>query len=214
MSAPTLASEDVARLGGCLAAAGVAVFPTDTVYGLGCDPRSEAAAERLYRLKGRRSDRPAAVMFFSLQRALDTLPELAARERAALQALLPGPVTLLLPNRERRFVVACGPDPDTLGLRVPGLSSALAALGELEGPLLQSSANRSGEPDARRLDDVPRALRDGVDLVLDAGELPGVASTVVNLRDYERAGRWRVLRAGAQPIAAVRQALGDQSAGG
>jgi L-threonylcarbamoyladenylate synthase len=63
--------------------------------------------------------------------------------------------------------------------------------------VLQSSANLSGGPDARRLQDVPRAIRDGADLVLDGGELAGVASTVLDLRDCETGGRWSVLRAGA-----------------
>ncbi len=207
MSVAALVGADAARLGRCLEQGGVAVFPTDTVYGVGCDPVSEPAARRLYELKGRPAQRPAAVLFFAAQAALAALPELSQRERAAVGALLPGPVTLLLPNRARRFPVACGPDPDTLGLRVPALRPALAALGQLQLPLLQSSANRSGEADARRLSDVPRALLDAVDLALDAGELPGVASTVIDLRDYQTSGRWSLLRAGALSAAAVADAL-------
>jgi L-threonylcarbamoyladenylate synthase len=213
MSAATLGAEDAARLERCLAGAGVAVFPTDTVYGLGCDPDSETAARRLYELKGRPAERPAAVLFFDLEAALAALPELEDRERAALRALLPGPVTLLLPNRRRRFGVACGPDPDTLGLRVPRLGSALASLRALERPLLQSSANSSGEPDARRLEDVPRPLLDGAELILDGGELPGVASTVLDLREYQRRGAWSVVRAGAQPLDALERLLGSHPAG-
>lgn len=207
MSVAALVGADAERLGRCLEQDGVAVFPTDTVYGVGCDPASEPAARRMYELKGRPAQRPAAVLFFAAQAALAALPELSPRERAAAGALLPGPVTLLLPNRARRFPVACGPDPDTLGLRVPALGPALAALGQLQLPLLQSSANRSGEADARRLCDVPRALLDAVDLALDAGELPGVASTVIDLRDYQTSGRWSLVRAGALPAAAVADAL-------
>jgi L-threonylcarbamoyladenylate synthase len=191
-----LGEADGSRLGACLASGGVALFPTDTVYGLGCDPHRRSAVERLYALKGRASDRPAAVMFFAPSEALDALPELGARERAAIEALLPGPVALLLPNRGRRFPLACGPDPDTLGLRVPLLAGSLSALQAVPGPVLQSSANLSGGNDASRLAEVPARLRDGADLVLDGGELPGTASTVVDLRDYERSGDWRVLRRG------------------
>ena len=69
----------------------------------------------------------------------------------------------------------------------------------LEGapPVLQTSANVAGGPDARRLEDVPRALRDGADLVLDGGELPGTPSTVLDLRGYERSGAWTIVRHGA-----------------
>jgi L-threonylcarbamoyladenylate synthase len=195
------------RLCECLESGGVAVFPTDTVYGLGCDPRHTAAVERLYAMKGRAADRPVALMFFAPAAALSALPELGRRERAAIGALLPGPVTLLLPNRERRFPLACGPDPDTLGLRVPLLAESLAALSAVGGAVLQSSANFSHGADARRLDEVPARLRQMADLVLDGGELPGVASTVIDLRDYERGGAWRVLRPGPMAADSVAAAL-------
>ncbi len=79
--------------------------------------------------------------------------------------------------------------------------------------MLQSSANLSGQPEARRLTDVARALRDGADMELDAGELPGVASTVVDLRDYERVGAWSVLRAGAVSGGVVAEVLGGLAGG-
>ena len=195
-----LTDGDAARLTAALRAGGVVVFPSDTVYGLGCDPDSEDAVRRLYELKGRPADRPAAVMFFDCARALEALPGLRAAERAAVKALLPGPVTLVLPNRERRFALAAGPGvgaSDSLGLRVPRLTQALAALGRVPGAIMQSSANLSGAADARRLMDVPDEIREGADLTLDGGELPGVASTVVDLREYEQSGSWSVLREGA-----------------
>jgi L-threonylcarbamoyladenylate synthase len=205
-----LTDADVDALRKCLARGGVAVFAVDTVYGLGCDPDSEPAVRRLYELKGRPPARPAAVMFFALAPALDALPELRSRERAALRALLPGPLTLLLPNPARRYPLACGPDPDaaqTLGLRVPSLPPHLAALAALDRLLLQSSANLSGGPEARSLADVPAAIRAGADLVLDGGELPGLASTVLDLRDYERTGRWRIVREGPVGRAELERAL-------
>lgn len=171
----------------CVASGGVAVFPTDTVYGLCCDPESEAAVARLYALKGRAPGKPAAIMFFAVSLALAALPELEPRTRAAVETMLPGPFTLLLPNPGGRYPLAGG---DALGLRVP--VSALA----LDRPVLQSSANHAGGADARCLDDVPAAIRQGADLVLDGGELPGVPSTVLDLRDYERSGSRRVVRGG------------------
>ena len=104
--AGALTAADAKRLEECLASGGVAIFPADTVYGLACDPLQREAVERLYALKGRPPERPAAVMFFALQAALDALPELGERERAAMRALLPGPLTLLLPNREHRYPLA------------------------------------------------------------------------------------------------------------
>ena len=191
----------------CLAGGGVALFPADTVYGLACDPERADAVDRLYALKGRPSERPAAVMFFSVGRALLALPELEEREVAALRALLPGPVTLLVPNRGKRFPLACGPDIATLGLRVPFLDGALSALGGVTRAALQSSANASGDREARRLRDVPARLREGADLVLDGGELPGVASTVVDLRRWATSGQWSIVRHGALDPDALASAL-------
>jgi len=209
-SASELDGADVRRLAECLAGGGVALFPTDTVYGVGCDPEDEDAVGRLYELKGRSLARPSAVMFFDRDRALTALPELGDAEREAVEALLPGPVALLLPNRAHRFPLACAPGgagSDALGLRVPALSAGLAALRAVPGAVMQSSANISGGADARRLADVPKSLLEGVDLVLDGGELSGTPSTVVDLRDYERLGVWRVVRQGALPISALERLL-------
>ena len=175
-----------------IAAGGVVVFPADTVYGLACDPSDERAVARLYALKGRAPDKPAAVMFFELGQAL--LPELSARTRGLMERLLPGAVTLLVPSD--RFPLAGGAG--TLGIRVPDIPR----LGTI--PVLQSSANAAGGPDARRLEDVPEAIRRGADLVIDGGELPGTPSTVVDLRSYERGGELLVVRPGAVPEPVIR----------
>ena len=202
-----LDAQDAARLQDCMTAGGLAVLPTDTVYGICCDPDDRAAARRLYELKGRPAARSCAVMFFSLGPALEALGELPSAERAALQALLPGPVTVLIANRCHRFTAACRSDPATLGLRVPRLQDTLAALSAVGVPVMQSSANISGEPDARTLEEVPAGLREHVDLVLDGGELPGTPSTVVDLRDFDLQRRWHVLREGALSREAVDRTL-------
>jgi tRNA threonylcarbamoyl adenosine modification protein (Sua5/YciO/YrdC/YwlC family) len=183
---------------------GVAVFPADTVYGLACDVHNRVAVERLYALKRRRMDKPSAVMFFDLELALAALPELGERTRSALERLLPGAVTVLLPNPERRFPLACGDDGWVLGLRVP----VVEQLQGVKWPVLQSSANVAGGPEAVRLADVPAEIRRRVDLVLDGGELPGTASTVVDLRRYEDDPEsWQIVRHGAAPVEEVRAAL-------
>jgi L-threonylcarbamoyladenylate synthase len=202
-----LSSADALRLGECVSGGGVAVFPSDTVYGICCDPNSVEAVARVYELKGRPATRAAAVMFFSLALALESLAELGAAERRALAALLPGPVTLLLGNPAARFAPACAADPATLGVRVPLLPEPLAALASVAVAVMQTSANISGGPDARTLAEVPRRLRDGADLLLDGGELPGAPSTVVDLRGYAEGGSWQVLREGALSRAAVERAL-------
>jgi len=193
----TLTAGDIHTFERCIAVGGVALFPADTVYGLATDPDSREGVERLYALKRRRPDRPAAVMFFQLELALAALPELPAVTRAALERLLPGAFTLLLPNPARRFPLACGPEPERLGLRVPRLTGALEPLSAASWPVLQSSANRSGGAEIRRVDDADERIRAGVDLVLDGGELPGTPSTVVDLTRYHEDGGYEIVREGA-----------------
>jgi L-threonylcarbamoyladenylate synthase len=176
----------------CVRGGGVVVFPADTVYGLACDPVNADAVARLYELKGRPPDKPAAVMFFSAA----ALPELGPRTRALAERLLPGAVTLLVPSDLYPLAGGSG----TLGLRVPDLPR----FADVTVPVLQSSANLAGGPDARRLQDVPASIRSGADLVIDGGELAGTPSTIVDLRDYERSGELAILRHGAVPEAVIR----------
>ena len=204
-----LGPSDAETFARCIAVGGVAVFPADTVYGLACEPDTREAVERLYALKGRRPDKPAAVMFFDPELAFAALPELEPRTRALLERLLPGGITALLPNPLRRYPLACGPDPHTLGLRVPALGPGLDALSEMRWPVMQSSANLAGGMDAHRLEEVPEAIRRGADLVLDAGELAGTPSTVVDLRRFELDGMWAVLRQGAVPERDIELAAAD-----
>jgi L-threonylcarbamoyladenylate synthase len=200
-------AEQVRELEEVISGGGLAIFPTDTVYGLGTHPDSVEGTHRLYWIKGRSPDRPAAVLFFDLERALAELPEIGLKTRGALDRLLPGPITVLLPNPTTHFPLACGAEPDRLGLRVPALDDRLARLAEVTIPILQSSANPTGEPDARTLEDVDARIRRGADIELDAGLLPGTPSTVIDLTDYEDSGTFTVLREGALSEAEVQASL-------
>ena len=197
---------DAAAFTACIEAGGVAVFPADTVYGLACDPLNAEAVAKLYALKGRPADKPAAVMWFDREAALQGLSELGPRTRSAVEALTPGGVTLLLPNPQRRFPLAAGPAGEgaALGVRIP----IVPQLQTVPLVVLQSSANHAGGPDAKRLDEVPEDIRSKADLVLDAGPLPGTPSTVIDLQRYEDAGEWRIVREGALPAAEVARTLG------
>jgi L-threonylcarbamoyladenylate synthase len=193
----------------CMAAGGIALFPSDTVYGLACDPNSPWPVQRLSLMKDRPAEKPCAVMFFDRAVAFDSLSELSDRTRAACDALLPGAVTLLLPNPLHRFRLACGDDPDTLGLRVPLLPLAAAELASVKWPVMQTSANRAGEREARRMGEVHPGIVEACDLVLDAGELPGIASTVIDLRRFEDEGTWSVVRPGRVTEADIAAVIGD-----
>jgi L-threonylcarbamoyladenylate synthase len=184
----------------------VVVIPTDTVYGLAATP-AEEAVRRLYRLKGRLGTMPTAIVAVSVEHVLQLLPELRGRSEAIARELLPGPYTLVLPNPARRFSWLCGPDEEAMGIRVPELDGPARRLLEGVRAVAATSANAPGGPDPRRLEDVPEHLRQGAAAVVDAGELPGIASTVIDFSLPEP----RVLREGAAPgedaIARVAHAL-------
>ena len=181
-------------------AGGVVVFPADTVYGLACDPENADAVQRLYALKGRAAGQARGGHVLRPRPRARGAARARRRARARCSsALLPGAVTLLLPTRDRFPLAAAGRDARSARARPAARSRGVAR------PVLQSSANLAGGPDARRLDDVPEAIRRGADLVLDGGELPGTPSTVVDLRDYEATGAWSDrARTGAVPEAVIR----------
>jgi L-threonylcarbamoyladenylate synthase len=192
-----------------LEAGALVVIPTDTVYGLACDPENEDAVRRLSELKGRSPGQPIALVAASVDLLVERVPELRGSSEAVARALLPGGYTLVLPNPARRFASLTGGRPETIGVRVPELEGAGRAVLERVGPVAATSANLHGGPDPRRLEDVPAQVRDAVTALVDGGELPGTPSTVVDLTGAKP----RVVRAGAVPaeeaLARVAAALGE-----
>jgi L-threonylcarbamoyladenylate synthase len=169
------------------------VMPFDTVYGLAAEPSREEPARRLYRLKGREEQQPTALVAASLDHLVERIPELCGRTAWLAQRLLPGPLTLVVPNPVRRFPWITGTNPEAIGIRVPDLEGPGAEVLAGVGVVIATSANAPGERDPRRIDDVPARIRDGAGAVVDGGELPGTPSTVIDLTAAEP----RVLREGA-----------------
>lgn len=195
---------DVARkaLERCISGGGVAVFPSDGLYGLACDPLDAGAIAKIHRLKGRDDGKSSAVMYFSPLAIRELLAGLGPRTKAVASALLPGPVTLVVANPQRRYALACRQDPERLGIRLIG--------GPLAGtmcPVFQTSANLSGEPAPGRFEDVPESIVAGADLAIDGGELPGLPSTVIDVAAIDQDGSWRILRDGAVSPGDVTSAL-------
>jgi L-threonylcarbamoyladenylate synthase len=185
-----VASEDAVA---AIRAGQLVVLPTDTVYGLCCDGYREPPFRRLAKLKGRPESMPVALLAADLDVILDAVPEARGRAAVVARALLPGPYTLVLPNPARRFRWLCGTTPEAIGVRVAALPPESKAVLERVGVLAATSANRHGEPDPARVEDVPREILDGCGAIVDAGELPGTPSTVVDLTGREPV----VLREGA-----------------
>jgi L-threonylcarbamoyladenylate synthase len=153
------------------------ILPTDTVYGLCALTWSE---DVLYELKGRDRSKPVSWLFADVERLLVHLPGL---DRGALERYLPGPYTLVVEDS----------DLGTVGVRVPNLPAAAAQVVRAVDFVCATSANLAGGPDPRRVEDVPEEIRAACGAIVDAGALPGIPSTVLDLTS----GTPRVLRQGA-----------------
>jgi tRNA threonylcarbamoyl adenosine modification protein (Sua5/YciO/YrdC/YwlC family) len=151
------------------------ILPTDTIYGLCALPEHE---DVLYGLKGRDRSKPVALLAADVDTLVAAVPGL---DRAALERYLPGAYTLVV---------------GTVGVRVPNLTPAAADVVRAVGVVAATSANLSGGPDPRRIADVPEEIRVQCGAIVDAGELPGVPSTVIDITGAAP----RVLRQGAGPL--------------
>lgn len=154
------------------------VYPTETVYGLGADATDATAVERVFELKRRPPSKPLSAGFPTVARALgSTRP--TVREERFMRRFLPGPVTVVV-ERAPGLPDALTGGRDRVGVRVPAHGVALSLLAAADRPVTATSANRTGEPSARRVGDLGDDLRAGVAAVVDAGETPGGGSTVVD----------------------------------
>lgn len=151
------------------------ILPTDTVYGLCVLPGNEDA---LYELKGRDRSKPVALLAADVDALDAAVPGL---DRSLVERYLPGPYTLVV---------------GAVGVRVPNLPPGAAVVVRQVGVVAATSANRSGGPDPRRVEDIPKEIRAACGAVVDGGELPGIPSTVIDLTS----GEPRVLRPGAGAV--------------
>jgi L-threonylcarbamoyladenylate synthase len=172
--------DDVERAIAAVRAGRPVLLPTDTVYGLATSALREEYAADLYRVKGRAEVQPTALVASSLDMLFASLPELEERERRIAAVLLPGPFTLVVPNPARRFRWLTGMRTEAIGVRVPVLPELARRVVDATGCVLATSANEPGGRDPATLDDVPERIREACAAEVDAGPLPGTASTVID----------------------------------
>lgn len=187
---------------------GLVIYPTETLYAIGCDPGSSTALERLVDLK----QRPAALRLPMVAADRSQVERVArlrtSRERALADRFWPGPLTLVLPRRSDAPLASWSWG-DTLAVRVPGSPLARALALALGSPLPSTSANLSGQPAPSDSAAIASELLDGADLLLDAGALPpSLPSSIVQVTQAS----WRLLRAGAVPVEDLIALLGPPEA--
>lgn len=187
---------EIRRAAQRLAGGALVAFPTETVYGIGCNAADEAAVERLVAVKRRPPEKAFTIHIGRREDAHQHAAELPPAAERLMDRYWPGPLTLVVP----------GKDGETVGLRMPSNAVAVELLQHTSAPVIAPSANRSGEPPAITAQSVADTLGEDLDLVLDGGPATlGKPSTVVRV---DRDGDWTVLREGAIAEAALRRTLG------
>ncbi|MFP3985891.1 MAG: L-threonylcarbamoyladenylate synthase [Candidatus Bathyarchaeia archaeon] len=185
----TATPRNVRAAAGIIKKGGLVVYPTDTVYGLGCDPFNIGAVEKLIRVKGARG-RPFPILAHSLEN-VEWIAELSKEARRIAGKFWPGPLTLILPKRRLPEAVTFGLK--TVGVRIPNHNVALELVRLSGGLLVGTSANKTGHQPALTAEQASKQLKNDVDLILDSGKATlGVSSTVIDLTT----GKPKVLRKG------------------
>jgi L-threonylcarbamoyladenylate synthase len=200
---------DIDGLRSVLLGGGLAIVPTDTVYGLAAALDSPEGVDALYALKRRPRDQACQVLLYAPVLLDEALAPLDEKTQAAARALLPGPATCIIPDPVGRYATASLGEPGSVGVRAPLVSGPIA---DLDIPLVATSANDPGGPDPATLDEVPARIRHAVAAQVDAGRLAPVPSAVVDLRDVASDELAWLLRPGPSPEA-VAEALAGVGVG-
>jgi L-threonylcarbamoyladenylate synthase len=180
---------------------GLVIYPTETVYGLGCNPFNVEAVKRILEVKGERR-KPLPILAASIEDA-DKIASFSASGKRVVAKFWPGPLTTVLPKKHALpDIVTFGLD--SVGLRIPDNNVALRLIGLCGGLLIGSSANRSGEEPPRTVQEILDEVKEGVDVILDGGlTAQGRPSTVADLTSWKP----RILREGPISLRDILDAL-------
>jgi len=195
---PKIPQPDVVRRAAeTLRRGGLVAFPTDTLYALGADALAPGAVERVLSAKGRHHGKPLSVLVPSVEAARGLVTHLPESVLSLMRAFWPGPLTIVARASAQLPEALCAAT-GTIGLRIPGGAVAQAVLAAFGGPIIGTSANKSGGADPADAKTVQRAIGGQIDLILDGGRVSlGVPSTVIDCT----AEPARILREGAIPRA-------------
>jgi len=169
---------------------GLIVYPTETVYGLGCDPFNIEAVKRIFKVKGERR-KPLPILASSIDN-VEKIASVSQEGKKIAKKFWPGPLTLVFPKKlVLPDIVTC--KLDSVGVRIPEHDVALQLISLSNGLLIGTSANRTGEKPPRTVQEVTQQLKEEVDVILDGGSTTlGKPSTVVDLTSKKP----RILREG------------------
>jgi len=183
---------------------GLVVYPTDTVYGLGCDPFNVRAVERVFKVKGERKEKPLPILASDIK-FIEKIAHINEKARKIAEKHWPGPLTLVVPKKPvLPNIVTCGLA--SVGVRIPNHTVAIQLINLCDGLLIGTSANKTGEKSPRNAQEASKQICEKVDIVLDDGPTPlGQESSIVDLTSEKP----RMLREGPLNLIDILNALQD-----
>jgi len=156
------------------------VYPTDTVYGIGCDPYNDSAVDIIFKIKGRMERKPLPLLCSSVKHA-SRIAKLNEQAMKLGEQFWPGALTLIAELADNRISSKVTAGTNKIGVRVPNHQCALQLIDKCDGVLVGTSANRSGYSPAKSATEVLEML-DGFDILLDGGKTTlGIESTVLDV---------------------------------
>lgn len=173
---------------------GIIIFPTDTVYGIGCNCFSEKAIAKIFEIKGRAKQKPINVLTDNMEKIYQVAKNINKKQEKLIEQYMPGALTIILDKKEivPKILTA---NLNTIGVRIPNNKIALEILKNCKFPIATTSANISGDNPALEIREFIGEFKDKVDIIIDGGKSEiGIASTVVSL---DESNNVRILRQGS-----------------
>ncbi|MFL6411196.1 MAG: L-threonylcarbamoyladenylate synthase [Nitrososphaeraceae archaeon] len=184
---------DIYKCASIVTSGGIIVYPTDTIYGIGCNPYNDSSVQRIFKIKGRNQKKPLPILASSIEDvekivSLDKIGKLLARK------YWPGALTIVSTLRDKNISIKLTAGKKTIGVRIPNNKCTLMLLKHCKY-LVGTSANRSGEKPPKSASEVMSSSLDDFDALLDGGTVEkGIESTIVDISDSTSP---KVIREGA-----------------
>lgn len=178
---------------------GIIIYPTDTVYGIGCNVWNEEAIKKIFEIKNRNYNKPMNVLCSDMKDIESLVLEVNEKEKEIVNSYMPGACTLVINKKRKEVSDILRAGLNTVAVRIPNNHIAIELIRECGFPLVSTSANVSGEDSATEIEKIVAEFKDKVDVIIDGGKSKiGVPSTIIQVDNKEI----KVLRQGSLEIEA------------
>ena len=199
-------NKELVKAGKVIINGGIVVYPTDTVYGIGCNPYSKKAIERLLIIKERENN-PLPVLFKTVNKIEENV-KLGKIGRILSKKFWPGPLTLVCPIKNNKHEIHANLGKEELGVRIPSNPITLELIEKCGGMIVGTSANISGKKSVRSIEELDNAIIKKVDIVIDGGKTSlDLESTVIRIVN----NKIELIREGYIKFEAINETLEDNN---